>query len=139
MGGPRTYDAKKLRIALLRAELEVPEGESVDPIKVLRPKTRGDCENGIRPCPFASCKHNLYLEVSAKGALKLNFPDLEPDEMIPNESCVLDVVTEQGAQSLYAVGRLLNVTRERARQLEDLALANVDQAVRRELVDFTER
>ena len=57
---------------------------------VVRPRTRGDCEQGERPCPFVSCKHHLYLDVSARtGAIKLNFPDLEVWEM--NETCALDV------------------------------------------------
>src|SRR5579883_3471647 len=25
-----------------------------------RPRTRAECENGIRPCPYVSCKHHLY-------------------------------------------------------------------------------
>ena len=44
---------------------------------VVKPKERAECGNGERPCPFVSCKHHLYLDVSAKtGAIKLNFPDL---------------------------------------------------------------
>jgi hypothetical protein len=49
---------------------------------VPRPRTRGDCKDGARPCPFVSCAHHLYLDVSAEsGAIKLNFPDLEADEL----------------------------------------------------------
>ena len=33
------------------------------PADVERPKTRGECENGQRPCPFVSCKWHLYLNV----------------------------------------------------------------------------
>jgi hypothetical protein len=30
---------------------------------------------GARPCPYVSCKHHLFLDVSARtGAIKLNFP-----------------------------------------------------------------
>ena len=39
---------------------------------------------------FISCKHHLYLDVNPEtGSIKLNFPHLEPWEML--ESCSLDV------------------------------------------------
>src|SRR5258708_32925716 len=43
-----------------------------------KPKSRSECVEGIRPCPFASCKHHLYLAVTSRtGAIKLNCPDLD--------------------------------------------------------------
>lgn len=86
-----------------------------------RPKTRGDCAQAARPCPFVSCKHHLYLDVSSQtGAIKLNFPDIEVWEMA--ESCVLDVA-DRGGATLEEVGALMNLTRERTRQLEARSLA----------------
>lgn len=87
-----------------------------------RPKTRGECEGGVRPCPFVSCKYNLYLDVSDIGSIKLNFPDLEPHELL--ESCALDVADRDGA-TLEEVGDVMNLTRERVRQVERIALATV--------------
>ena len=29
-----------------------------------RPKTRGDCANVARPCPYVSCKYHLYIDVN---------------------------------------------------------------------------
>jgi hypothetical protein len=88
-----------------------------------RPRTRGECVGGHRPCPFVSCRHHLYLDVTpGTGAIKLNFPDLEPDEM--PETCALDVA-DRGGDPLEKVGELLNVTRERIRQLEVVALAKM--------------
>lgn len=85
-----------------------------------RPTTRAECARGVRPCPFVSCRYHLYLEVSPRtGSLKLNFPDLEVWELV--ESCSLDVA-ERGAQSTELLGELLNLTPERARQLEQNAL-----------------
>lgn len=88
------------------------------------PLTRGECERGPRPCPCVSCVHNLYLDVSPRtGCIKLNFPDLEPWDMPPDRSCVLDVVEEYpGGTTLEETGALLNVTRERARQLQASAM-----------------
>jgi hypothetical protein len=101
---------------------------------VERPATRADCKDGCRPCPFVSCKHHLYLDVNARtGAIKLNFPDLEVWEM--SETCALDVA-DRSAATLEETGGIMNLTRERIRQLEVTGLAKL-AAVRdlRELVD----
>lgn len=88
-----------------------------------RPKMRVDCANGPRPCPFVSCTHHLYLDVSSRtGAIKLNFPDLEVEDM--KESCALDIA-DRGGTTLEEVGAIMNLTRERIRQLEVKALAKL--------------
>ena len=92
-----------------------------------KPRTRAECANGERPCPFVSCKHHLYLDVSARtGAIKLNFPDLEVWEM--TETCALDVA-DRGGTTLEEVGAIMNLTRERIRQVEVKGLAKL-QALR---------
>ena len=30
-----------------------------DALQAERPRTRGDCVNGIRPCPWVGCGHHL--------------------------------------------------------------------------------
>lgn len=82
-----------------------------------RPRTRAECGGGqMRPCPFVSCKHHLYLDVNpVSGSVKLNFPDLEVWEM--KETCALDVA-DRGGITLEEVGEILNLTRERIRQVE---------------------
>src|SRR5205814_4598170 len=81
-----------------------------------RHKTRLECVDGERPCPFVACKYHLYLDVNpSSGSIKLNFPDLEPWEL--KESCALDVA-DRGGITLEEVGDLLNLTRERIRQVE---------------------
>ena len=81
-----------------------------------RPASRGECKDMPRPCPFVSCKHHLYLDVNPEtGSIKLNFPDLEPWEM--KETCALDVA-DRGGITLEEVGEILNLTRERIRQVE---------------------
>jgi hypothetical protein len=88
-----------------------------------RPSLRSECVEGPRPCPFVSCKHHLYLDVSpTTGTIKLNFPELEVWELA--ESCALDVA-EQGAQPVERTSTLMNVTRERIRQIESLALGRL--------------
>ena len=89
-----------------------------------RPATRAECAEGARPCPYVSCQHHLYLDVSARtGAIKLNFPDLEVWDM--NETCALDVA-DRGGTTLEDVGAIMNLTRERIRQVEVKALAKLE-------------
>ena len=81
-----------------------------------RPQKRADCVDGVRPCPFVSCKHHLYLDVNPNtGSIKINFPDLEVWEM--HDSCALDIA-ERGGITLEEVGAIMNLTRERIRQVE---------------------
>lgn len=124
----RKRDVRATTISVKRMtkrELELgralfPDDEHAD---VERPKTRADCEGGMRPCPFVSCTHHLFLDVSARtGAIKLNFPDLEPDELA--ESCSLDVADRKGT-TLEEVGAIMNLTRERIRQVEVKGMAKM--------------
>jgi hypothetical protein len=86
------------------------------PEDVERPRMREECKEGARPCPFVSCKHHLYLDVNPEtGSIKLNFPDLEVWEM--KETCSLDVADKNGI-TLEEVGEIMNLTRERIRQVE---------------------
>src|SRR6476619_2778530 len=102
-----------------------------------KPKLRAECAEGPRPCPFVSCKHHLFIDVSPRtGAIKLNFPDLEVWDM--NETCALDVA-DRGGTTLEDVGAIMNLTRERIRQVEVKALAKLealkDMMARRDYVD----
>ncbi len=87
-----------------------------------RPRTRGECVDGPRPCPWVSCRHHLYAEITLDGGLRVVWPDLEPGDM--HESCSLDVADRGGVRDAK-VGALLNVTRARARQIEDAALQHL--------------
>ena len=85
-----------------------------------RPHTREECKEAPRPCPHVSCRHHLYLDVNPHtGTIKLNFPDLEVWEL--GVSCALDVA-DMGGTAIEQVSELLNVTRERIRQIETQAL-----------------
>lgn len=110
----------KRELFLLRAQSES-LGET-EP----RPATRAGCIYAQRPCPFVSCKHHLYLDVKkSNGSIKVNFPDLEPDEL--RESCTLDVAAKGGVP-LEVVAEVMNLTRERVRQLEEIALRKMRAA-----------
>jgi hypothetical protein len=89
-----------------------------------RPRTRAECADSLRPCPHVSCRYHLYLDISSRtGAIKLNFPDLEVWEL--EISCALDIA-DTGSVKLEDVGALMNVTRERVRQIELTALSKLE-------------
>ena len=86
------------------------------PVDIPRPKTRMECTSEQRPCPWVACKHHLYLDVNPEtGSIKINFPDLEPWEL--SHTCALDVA-DRGGITLEEVGEIMNLTRERIRQVE---------------------
>lgn len=79
-----------------------------------RPRTRGDCAGGERPCPWASCRHHLLVDVNPEtGLLKIQERELED---LP-ETCALDVA-ERGGLNQPDTAALLGVTRQRVDQLE---------------------
>jgi hypothetical protein len=129
----RTISVKRMtKRELELGRLLYPESEDVE-----RPKVRSECVGGERPCPFVSCKHHLFLDVSARtGAIKLNFPDLEVWDM--SETCALDVA-DRGGTTLEEVGAIMNLTRERIRQVEVKGLAKLaalrDMSALRDYVD----
>ncbi|HTT70601.1 MAG TPA: sigma factor-like helix-turn-helix DNA-binding protein [Anaeromyxobacteraceae bacterium] len=92
----------------------------VEEIEKARPRSRADCARAGRPCMFVSCKHHLYLDVNpSTGSIKLNFPDKEIWEL--EETCALDVA-DRGGITLEEVGGIMNLTRERIRQVETRGL-----------------
>lgn len=108
------------------------ENEELAPIirlaQAVRPKTRAECVDGPRPCPWVGCRHHMFIDVNPvkeNGTIKENFPHLEPDELDGRlESCSLDVA-EDGTSSTERIAELMNLTRERIRQIEDRALKKV--------------
>lgn len=100
------------------------ENETFYPKDVAKPLTRGECSLVTRPCPFVSCRFHLAIDVNENtGTIKLNFPDLEIWEL--SETCALDVA-ERGGLKLEAVGEVMNITRERVRQIEAKAKSEVE-------------
>ena len=118
--------ARDLRRRRLGGEMEPEEAELLKSIEGMRPRTLAECVNGPRPCLFVSCKHNLYLDVNPEtGSIKLNFPDKEIWEL--EHTCALDVA-EKGGITLEEVGAIMNLTRERIRQVETRGLAKLREA-----------
>jgi len=120
----RTMSRKEIARELRRQKafgLVDPElQEIIQEIEQTRPRSRADCATGPRPCLFIACKHHLYLDVNpATGSIKLNFPDKEVWEL--EQTCALDVA-DRGGITLEEVGTIMNLTRERIRQVETRGL-----------------
>lgn len=103
--------------------------EIIEEISTRRPKKRAECLRQKGPCLLVGCKYNIYLDVSPEtGSIKFNYPDKEVWEMA--ETCSLNIA-DQGGVTLEAVGDLLNLTRERIRQVEVKALTKLRLQKRR--------
>jgi DNA-binding CsgD family transcriptional regulator len=119
---------QRVRAKTIAIDVELAPQETVGddlgyPEDVDRPRTRGDCASMSRPCPFVSCAHHLYLDVNREtGTVKLNFPNLEVWEL--RETCSLDVA-DRGGVTLEEVGSIMNLTRERIRQIEVFGMARM--------------
>lgn len=88
-----------------------------------KPKTRAECADMERPCPFVSCKYHLYIDVHpVRGSIKVNFTDMDVWEM--TETCALDIA-DRGGITLEEVGEIMNLTRERVRQVETAGLGKL--------------
>jgi Sigma-70, region 4 len=112
--------ARELRRRRLAGTLDPEDALLFSQMQEARPKTRADCISSARPCIFVSCKYNLYLDVNPEtGSIKLNFPDKELAEL--EYTCALDVA-EKGGITLEEVGEIMNLTRERIRQVETRGL-----------------
>ena len=96
------------------------------PVDEPRPRTRAECKEELRPCPWVACKFHLYLDVNPDtGSIKINFPELAPWDL--PHTCSLDIA-ERGGITLEEVGEIMNLTRERIRQVEVRGLLKLKMA-----------
>jgi hypothetical protein len=84
-----------------------------------RPRLRSQCKDGPRPCPWLACRYHLALDVSEAGGIKVN-QTTKLENMV--DTCALDIVERGEELTLEQLARMLNVTRERVRQIETKAL-----------------
>lgn len=75
------------------------------------PTTRGDCEDGLRPCPYRKCRHLV-------------------DGRAAETACALDFAGESG-MSQQDISKLFGVTRQRIEQIEVQALHQFNINARR--------
>ena len=79
-----------------------------------KPRTRREClELGLRPCPFASCRYNLYIHLNQQG--RVTFPQGEDIEQV-RHSCALDIAGE-GEHSTGPISHVLGTSRQAVDQI----------------------
>lgn len=91
------------------------------PVRKL-PVVGSGCADVPRPCPYISCKKNLYTDRTPDGAVKLAFPHREPWQMPARKSCSIDVAEDHDKRkpkTFEEVGKLINYTMERTRQVQE--------------------
>lgn len=86
----------------------------------IRPRKRGDCEDGIRPCPWVGCRYHLVWDYNSM-LQKFKSNRISDDELLEilfsmPYTCALDLAGKGGA-TLQEVATTLAMTRERVRQL----------------------
>ena len=95
-----------------------------------RPRKRSECFEIMRPCPFVTCDFNLFPEwAGLRGRSKrsgckkriIRTKITDPFKVPQNRSCVLDIAL-LGGLTLEEVGYILDITRERVRQIQFAAL-----------------
>jgi hypothetical protein len=115
-------DLAKLDAAIAALDADPGADEDLEDLALAleaqRPRTRGECVGAARPCPFVGCRHHLALDVTDAGSLHVN-AQLDLDQV--GDTCSLDVA-DRGEHTLEQVGNLLNITRERVRQIERTGL-----------------
>lgn len=91
-------------------------------LRVGAPRTRGDCLDGPRPCPWVGCRYHLGLDVSTRGVLLLHRRAPMPWELA--ETCALDVA-DRGPLTQPLIAELLGVTAARVCEIEGVALSKL--------------
>lgn len=105
----------------------------------IRPRTRGECPpiaaSGWRECPWAGCRHHLYLDVQGRRVVTLGGDLATLAKQRP--MCSLDVAemgwgdgvtdVEQAEMTTLNIGQLLGVTSARAHQILTEALRKVSK------------
>jgi len=107
---------------------------NVKSLPVMTSRTRGDCENGPRPCVQLRCRHHLFVDhITAGGDIVSTHARVED----MTETCSLDVAA-RGKLDLHDVGTLVGVTGERVRQVEQIALRKLGRVLDADmLLDFS--
>lgn len=86
-----------------------------------QPRTRGECVDGCRPCPWWTCRYHLGTDIDRRGRLHIHF---DPADADGRETCALDVA-ERGSHTLAEVAAVIHTGRSRVHQVEQRAWSHV--------------
>lgn len=105
-----------------------------------RPRTRGDCVDGPRPCPWYGCRYHLGLDLTANPPPKQPTIHLagqvtaEIELLDLPETCALDVAA-RGEHDREQVGVVMGLYRESVRQIELQALEKMRGGMHEDLLE----
>lgn len=125
---------------LYRLATDEPPAHTPDVIPlVTRPRTRADCIDGPRPCPWAGCRYHLLVYVEPSTG-ELTLPHGHDDPTLLAQTCALDQATQR--QSYNAIGAVMGRSKELPRLIAINALKAIKaspwaQHVRLELAEGT--
>ena len=123
---PKRIAVKKLTKSVIAAGWADLGGREARPP---RPRTWAECGPFINACPFVGCRHHNFLDVNpVSGTITMNHPHREPLDL--ERPCSL-AVAMGGPLTLDEVGEILNLTRERIRQIEIVAQIQLKRRVLR--------
>ena len=94
-----------------------------------RPRKRSDCKDGVRPCPYVSCRFHLFIDIVETQnpgepiRVRINHPDVDLADY-EGPTCALDIADAGGA-TLEEAGAAMGLTRERIRQIEAVGMRRV--------------
>lgn len=129
---PYTLPGRVSRRALERMRSEAAQDEAAMGGPEPMPNTWGQCKERFgekTPCPYVRCRHHNGIEIILPRTairppgIKIAFPHLDVTT-IP-ETCSLRAAEQGQGMRLDDVATNLNMTRERARQIEASALAKL--------------
>jgi len=90
-------------------------------VRLRRPKTRAECVDGPRPCPWIGCRYHLLFDWKYVAQQISILSDEEVIDLLWEmpETCALDVVVNRYRLTLQEIGNVMGICRERVRQLEE--------------------
>lgn len=100
-----------------------------------RPRTLGECVTG--PCPWVSCKYNVFLDYTPNpdptkpGFITMNFPGRQVWELEHTCAMQIAVKAEQLGETLTTeeIAEVMNLTSERLRQLTRESLSGLAKII----------
>jgi hypothetical protein len=122
-------------------------GQELPPLPE-KPEVLGQClkryfacirDSEPHTCPFVTCKYHLYLDINFNGTIRVNFPDVEPEDLTPCCAIISAMDAGKEGMTLSEIGRAMNLTRERVRQILDDIIAQVGDEFSKSLPDCDEK
>lgn len=106
-----------------------------------RPRTRGDCRDGIRPCPYALCRYHLANDDDGRHRPRINAGmmaaiehALEHDDTPTFPTCALDVA-EGGESTVYEIAAAMGIWHSNVDPALESGLAKARESAERLGID----